>query len=189
MWGMTWLATLAVAAIACGRGGVQSATPNTARGDTGTRQTGTGSGGTPAANACDGSVTLVVRGVDAGPLTTFKIDVTGVALTSGGTALAPDWSAAGTTLSLAHAETPELAALKRVAGPVDVTVTFGNVLVCEAGTCTSLDTCTAPITFRYDVDQADPNGCHVFLQLDLASSVQTIVGGQTFLPNFSVKYW
>ncbi len=185
---MGCVAAVAALALACGRGAVNARAVNTAR-DPGTPPTGTGTTGTPPANACDGSVTLVVRGVDAANLTTFKIDLTGVALTSAGAALTPDWSAAGTTLSLAGTETPELAALKRVAGPVDVTVSFGNVLVCEAGTCTSLDTCTAPITFQYDVDQADPNGCHVFLQLDLAASVQATNGGQTFLPNFSVKYW
>ncbi len=184
-----WLAAgIAALAMACGRGGVNAAAPTTAR-DPATPPTGTGTTGAPPANACDGSVTLVVRGVDAGALTTFKMDLTGVTLTSGGTALTPDWSAAGTTLSLAGTETPELAALKRVAGPVDVTVSFGNVQVCEGGTCSNIDTCTAPITFRYDVDQADPNGCHVFLQLDLAASVQAMNGGQTFLPNFSVKYW
>jgi hypothetical protein len=117
------------------------------------------------------------------------MDVTNVTLASRGTALTPDWSAAGTSLSLAGAETPELAALKRVAGPVDVTVTFGSVLVCTVAGCSTVDTCTAPITFRYDADQADPNGCHVFLQLDLAGSVQPTSGGQAFLPRFSVKYW
>ncbi len=184
-----WLAAaIAALALACGRGGINAATPSTAQGDTG-RQTGTGSAGTAPANACDGSVTLVVRGVDAGAFTTFKIDLTNVTLTSGGTALTPDWSAAGTTLSLAGTETPELAAVARMAGPVDVTVSFGNVLVCTVQGCSTVDTCTAPITFRYDVNQADPNGCHVFLQLDLTNSVQPIAGGQTFLPNFSVKYW
>ncbi len=160
------------------------ATPSTTRGNTGTQQTGT-AGAVP----CDGSVTLVVRGVDAGSLTTFEADLGSVELKAGGVALAPDWSAAGKTLSLAGTETPELAALKRVAGPVDVTLSFGNVLVCTVQGCSTLDTCTAPITFRYDVNQANPNGCHVFLQLDLTSSVQPIDGGRTFLPSFSVKYW
>ncbi len=184
MRGTTWLALAAAATIACGRGGIQAATPNRTQGNTGTQQTGTAD-----AVPCNGSVTLVLRGVDAGNLTTFKIDLTNVSLTAGGAALAPDWSAAGTTLSLAGPETPELAALKRVAGPVDVTVSFGNIQICQGAGCTSIDTCTAPITFRYDVDQADANGCHVFLQLDLANSVQPIAGGEAFLPRFSVKYW
>jgi hypothetical protein len=184
----TWLVTVAVAAIACGRGGTSAGAtaPDVAQGNGGKPQPGTGPT-LPA--ACEGAVTLVVRGANAGSLTTFKLDLTGVTLTSGGTALAPDWSAAGTTLSLAGAETPELAAVKRVAGPVDVTVSVANVQVCDGGSCSSLDSCTAPITFRYDVDRADPNGCHVFLQLDLAGSVQPTAAGQTFLPRFSVKYW
>ncbi len=181
-------AAIAALALGCGRGGINAATPSTARGSTGSSQGGT-SAGTAPANACDGSVTLVVRGVDAGSLTTFNVDLTSVTLTSGGTALTPDWSAAGTTLSLAGNETPELAAVKRVPGPVDVTVAVGSVLVCDTGSCRSVGTCTAPITFRYDVNQSDPNGCHVFLQLDLASSIQPIAGGQTFLPSVSVKYW
>ncbi len=184
-----WLAAATAAlALACGRGGINAATPSTAQGNTGTRQGGTGSSGTLPA-ACDGSVTLVVRGVNPGGFTTFNLDLTSVTLTSGGMALTPDWSAAGTTLSLAGTETPELAALKRVAGPVDVTVNFGSVLVCTVQGCSTVDTCTAPITFRYDANQADPNGCHVFLQLDLTNSVQPVAGGQTFLPSFSVKYW
>ncbi len=192
---VTWLAIVAGAAIACGRGSIQAASTTTDRGDAGNQQTGntgsqqTGNSGTQAAVPCDGSVTLMARGVDAGSFTTFGIDVTGVTLTSGGTALTPDWSAAGTTLSLAGTDASELAALKRVAGPVDVTVTFGKVQACTDQGCSALDTCTAPITFRYDVDQADPNGCHVFLQLDLAASVQPTSGGQAFLPNFSAKYW
>ncbi len=194
MRGMTWFAAVAVAAIACGRGGIQAASTTADHGDAGNQQTGntgsqTGNTGTQAAVPCDGSVTLMARGVDAGSFTTFQIDVASVTLTSAGTALTPDWSAAGTTLSLAGTEPSELAALKRVAGPVDVTVTFGNVRVCTDQGCSALDTCTAPVTFRYDVDQADPNGCHVFLQLDLAASVQPTSGGQAFLPNFSAKYW
>jgi hypothetical protein len=178
-----WLAAaVAALALACGRGGTSA--PTAAHGNGGNN---TGAHGDV---PCDGSVTLVVRGVNPGGFTTFNLDLAGVTLTSGGTALTPDWSAAGRTLSLAGTETPELAALKRVAGPVDVTVSFGNVQVCSAQGCTTLDTCTAPITFRYDVDKAVPDGCHVFLQVDLASSVQPLAaGGQTFLPNFSVKYW
>jgi hypothetical protein len=179
-WGIT---AAAVLVIACGRGSIQAAAPNTNQGNPGS-QAGTQNGA-----PCDGSVTLVVRGVNPGGFTAFNLDLTGVTLTSGGAALAPDWSAAGTTLSLAGTETPELAALKRVAGPVDVTVSFGNVQACTAQGCTTLDSCTAPITFRYDVDKAAPDGCHVFVQLDLASSVQPIASGQTFMPSFSVKYW
>ncbi|HEX9049912.1 MAG TPA: hypothetical protein VF841_05205 [Anaeromyxobacter sp.] len=188
---MTWVAAtvaVAVAAMACGRGGAGAgkSPPSVAQGSGGDAQGGAGPApGIP----CDGTVTLVVRGVNPDRFTTFNLDLTSVTLTSGGAALTPDWSAAGRTLSLAGPETPELAALKRVAGPVDVTVTLGNVLVCTVAGCSTVDTCTAPITFRYDVNQADPNGCHVFLQLDLTSSVQPVAGGQTFLPSFSVKYW
>jgi hypothetical protein len=169
--------------MACGRGGTSANAPTGTQWNDGDHPSGTQ--GTP----CDGSVTLVVRGVNPGGFTTFALDLASVTLTSSGTALAPAWSAAGTTLSLAWSETPELAAVARVAGPVDVTVSFGNVLVCQGAACTTIDTCTAPITFRYDVDRAVPDGCHVFLQLDLAGSVQPTSGGQAFLPRFSVKYW
>ncbi len=191
MRGTTWLAALAVAAVACGRGGVAArpSAPNVAQGDTGSPQAGPSGSGAQGAVPCEGGVTLAVRGVDRGALTTFKMDLTGVAMTGAGAALTPDWSAAGTALSLTGSEPPELAALKRVAGPVDVTVSIGNVRACQGDACTDLDTCTAPITFQYDVDKADPNGCHVFLQLDLAGSVQPLAGGQAFLPRFSVKYW
>jgi hypothetical protein len=190
MGGTRWLAAvIAALALACGRGGTSAGTnaPTAAHGSTGSTQpdAGTGHDRVP----CDGSVTLVVRGVNPGGFTTFALDLTSVGLTSGGTALTPDWSAAGKTLSLAGTETPELASLARVAGPVDVTVNLGNVLVCTVQGCATVDTCTAPITFRYDANQADPNGCHVFLQLDLESSVQPTAGGPTFLPSFSVKYW
>lgn len=184
---MTWLATLAVATMACGRGG--GSPPVASNRSTGGGQTGAGSTGVQGDRPCDGSVTLVVRGVDAGSLTSFMLDLASVTLTADGVALRPDWSAAGTTLSLAGSETPMLAAVKRVAGPVDVAVTFGNVLACTTAGCTTLDTCTAPITFRYDVDRAVPDGCHVFLELDLAASVQPTSSRPAFLPRFSAKYW
>ncbi len=189
MRGMTWLATLAVAAMACGRGGTgaRANAPTVPQGSTGSAQP---SAAPPQAGPpCDGTVTLVARGVDAGALNAFKLDVTNIELKAGGVALTPTWSAAGSTLSLAGTETPELAAVQRVTGPVDVTIRFGDVLACEGSGCFNVDTCAAPITFQYDLDRSDANGCHVFLQLDLASSVQPIVGGQTFLPSFSVKYW
>jgi hypothetical protein len=79
--------------------------------------------------------------------------------------------------------------VKRVSGPVDVTVQFGDVLACSVDGCSIVPTRTSPITFQYDVDKIVADGCRVFLQLDLTASVQPVAGGGTFLPSFSVEYW
>ncbi len=188
-----WAATCVAAAIACGRGGGArtASADRPGGGDTGSNApstTGTGGGGSQVGVACDGTVTVVVRGVDAGDLGAFDLDVAAPQAKVGGTAVTPDHSASG-TLSLGGGATPELLAMKRSHDPVDVTLAVGRVHVCKGTSCSDLDLCTSPITFTFDVDKVVPDGCHVFLDLDLAGSVQPTSGGQAFLPRFSVKYW
>ncbi len=175
---------MAVLSVSCGRGrsvpGRSASTPDPAG-----SQTGVGSQG---ATPCDGSVTVVMRGVNAGGLATFDMDLASLAATVNGGAVSTDWSASG-TLALGGGATPELFAMARAHAPVDVTLALGKVHVCDATACSDLVVCGSPITFRFDVDRAVPNGCHVFLDVDLASSVQPTDAGKTFLPRFSVKYW
>ncbi len=181
-----WAATAMAAAVsmACGRGSSVS-NRSASMPDPAGSATGAGSqGGT----RCDGSVTVVIRGVDAGGLAKFDVDIASLAATVDGGAVSTGWSASG-TLALGGAATPELFAMARSHAPVDVTLALGKVHVCDGQGCSDVDVCGAPITFRFDVDKAVPDGCHVFLELDLASSVQPTGAGKTFLPTFSVKYW
>ncbi len=177
-----WLAVPAAFAIACGRGatGAQGGAD---------RAGGEGAGGPAPGSTCDGPLSLLARGVDGGDLTTFDLDVSSIeARGSDGLAVGPLGSASG-AISLAGGATPLLATFPRTAGAVDVTVHLCGVHVCGGGSCRDLDVCTAPIGFRYDVDQAIASGCKVFVQLDLAGSVQPLAAGAAFLPRFSLKYW
>ncbi len=177
-----WLAPAAALAIACGRGG----TGAQAGAD---RTGGDGAGAAQPASTCGGEFGLFARGVDGDGFTTFDLDVSSLeAKGVDGLAVGASSAASG-PISLAGGATPMLATIPRTTGSVDVTVRVCGVHVCGGGSCQDLDTCTAPIGFRYDVEKVIASGCKIFLQLDLAGSVQPAASGAAFLPRFSLKYW
>ncbi len=180
----TGLRVVAIAAfaIACGRNGSgngerASAPPDGATG-----------GGGATGPACDGYVTVRLRGVDPGALGTFDVDLAAIEATVDGAPIAPHWSAWG-PLSVAGVESNRLAVLRSTPGEtVDFTVRLERVHVCDATRCADVDLCTAPLAFRFDTDKVSPERCHVVLHLDLARSVEPNDGGLAFLPTYSVHY-
>lgn len=189
------LAAAATLALACGSGS-DSPAPAVID-DGGPIDPGNGNGdpgdgnGTPP-RACNGEVTLRIRGVDPGPVTAFHLAVSGASFALEGAA--PVDGLGAQTLDLLSEQAWRLGTLPY---PEGATLAIATVGLAGGHATTTLGevafgACLAPLRIPIDLSNVHPDRCHVVIHLDLAGSVVasagTGAGGATFIPNLAVFY-
>ncbi len=197
-WRRALSAIVALVAIACSpsaRSGSANGTTAAAGADGGggVATGGDQSGGTaPAPEPCK---TVVVRliGAGASSVSSLRLVLGGVSVTSGGSPVGVEGSPVGTTLDLStDAATPPVGkfALPASADPLAVTVSFSGGSSMRDAVAADLDLCTGPLSFTFPPGKVVSPACQIRVVLDVDRSVLAAgAGALAFLPNFQVFFF
>jgi hypothetical protein len=181
-----WAWAVAAALLAaCGNGPAHSAAGRTDGGNGNDGVPGPGSGTAP----CNGQFTVFVAATDPGDVQQLDLLPAGVDLAGSGGAIQPTFVATNVvSFPAPGAFQIAVAPVPAGGGTVDVAIRLANVNVTEGGSTTSVDLCSAPLSFRFDTSRISPTSCHVVAILDLARSVAAGPSGPVFLPNYTIHY-
>lgn len=149
----------------------------------------------PAPPRCE-ELTLYLHG---GPLPGAEVDVEfdRIEVTRAGLPVPTSFTAGGAQLTFPRPGAYRMAVLPfdKEGGPMEAAFVPARMSYCRLpdGTltgraCRSAETCGGAIQLRFDPAKVRADHCHVFVRLDLVSSMQRWAGGWWFVPHHQVQY-